>query len=277
VLAADGSGTMKAPIPAVANASNHNTIAFTYRVAAGGVSNGEVALTVPDGWSPPSLLETEAGYVTATVGTLSVSDRTITLSGLTLPGGARATLVYGSTAGGGPGATAPATGGEQDWIAASKASDEGTLTNLTDPPSIAVLSPDGSGTMTTETATVSAGSTGQSITFTYTAAPGGMSKGVIALTVPAGWSPPSLTNTSPGFVTASRGAVSVSGRRILVAGLTCRSDQTVELVYGSRSSGGPGANAPATTGTQSWAAASKSTSGGTLTNLASSPSISVAG
>ena len=277
VLAADGSGTAVASTPTVTNASSRNTLVFTYRVAAGGVSNGQIALTVPDGWSAPSLVETDAGYVTAAVGAPSVSERTVRLSGLTLGGGARVQLVYGSPVGGGPGATAPATGGDEDWVVASRASDEGTLTNLARAPSIAVLAPDGSGTMTTDTATVSAASTGQSITFAYTAAAGGISKGVVALTVPTGWSPPSAASSSPGFVTASRGTVSVSGRRIVVAGLTCTSGQTLEVVYGSRAAGGSGASAPATTGTQSWAAESKATAGGSFGRLVSSPSISVAG
>jgi Bacterial Ig-like domain/Lamin Tail Domain len=278
VLAPDGSGTMTAATSRVANASSRNTIAFTYRVASGGVSSGQFALTVPDGWSAPSMAGTNPGYVIASAGTLSVSERTITVSGLTLGAGARVQLVYGSTAAAGPGATAPPAGGDQDWVAASRASDEGTLTNLTDSPSIAVLAPDGSGTMTTETTAVSAGATGHSITFTYTAAVGGIYKGVIALVVPIGWSAPSMTGTAPGFVTASTGtvSVSVSGRTVVVAGLTHGGGETVQIVYGSTSSGGPGAAAPVTTGTQSWQTRSKASAGGTLQSLASSPSIAIA-
>ena len=69
----------------------------------------------------------------------------------------------------------------------------------------------GTGTMTTKTTSVTYGSTGHVITFTYTAATGGVSDGGVHLTVPAGWSTPSTTGTSAGYTTASTGTVSIDG------------------------------------------------------------------
>src|ERR1035438_9130174 len=54
----------------------------------------------------------------------------------------------------------------------------------------------GTGTMTTKTTSVNYGSTGHVITFTYTAATGGVSSGGVPLTGPSGWGGPSTTGTS---------------------------------------------------------------------------------
>src|SRR2546430_9609724 len=54
-----------------------------YTAAAGGISNGSVTLVVPSGWSAPSTTGSNAGYATASSGTVSVSAQTITVSSLT--------------------------------------------------------------------------------------------------------------------------------------------------------------------------------------------------
>src|SRR6202167_4651168 len=67
----------------------------------------------------------------------------------------------------------------------------------------------GTGTMTTKTTSVTYGTSDHVITFTYTAATGGVSNGGVPLTVPAGWSTPSTAGTSGGYTTASTGTVSI--------------------------------------------------------------------
>ncbi|MGP8162400.1 MAG: hypothetical protein ACLQAN_01235, partial [Acidimicrobiales bacterium] len=62
-----------------------------------------------------------------------------------------------------------------------------------------VYAADGSGTLTTPTANVANGSTGNTITFTYTAASGGVSGGAVTIAVPTGWSAPSTTGTAAGY------------------------------------------------------------------------------
>src|SRR6266545_2605786 len=116
-LSADGSGTMASSVSNVSASQTGRTITFTYTAASGGMLNGSVTLAVPSGWSAPSTTGSAAGYSTASTGTLSVAGSTITVSSLTLAGGATMTITYGSTAGGGPGATATSSTGAQTWTA----------------------------------------------------------------------------------------------------------------------------------------------------------------
>src|SRR5438128_1915288 len=275
VNAPHGTGTMTTPASHVANGSTGNTITFTYTAAAGGLSNGSITLDVPAGWSAPSTTGANAGYTTASTGTVSVSGQTITVSSVTLAGGSTFTTTYGATSGGGPGATATTTAGSATWQAKEKSTSGGTLTNLGASPSINVYAGDGSGTLTTPTSNVSASQTGRTITFTYTAATGGTSNGTVTLVAPSGWSAPSTTGSNAGYTAASSGSVSVSGQTITVSSLTLAAGNTFTVTYGDTSGGGPGATATASTGAQTWQAQEKSTSGGTLTNLGSSPSVTV--
>jgi adhesin/invasin len=138
-----------------------------------------------------------------------------------------------------------------------------------------VPSPDGSGTLTTVTSSVTAGSIGNTIVFTYTAAAGGMTAGKVQLTVPAGWSAPSTTGAAAGYTTASTGTVGVAGQVITISNVTLAANAVLTITYGSKASGGAGATAATAAGAQTWSAAEASTSGGTITGLASSPSITV--
>ncbi len=136
-------------------------------------------------------------------------------------------------------------------------------------------SANGTGTMTTKTTSVPYGSTGHVITFTYTAATGGVSGGGVHLTVPTGWSAPSTTGTSAGYTTASTGTVSVDGQTIVVLGVTLVAGATLTINYGAKAAKGPGATATTSVGAATWIATEKSTSGGTETTLAKSPVITV--
>src|SRR5436309_1092750 len=133
----------------------------------------------------------------------------------------------------------------------------------------------GSGTLTTPTTNVSACQTGRTITFTYTAAAGGVSNGSVPLVVPSGWTAPSTTSDNAGYTTASSGTLSVSSQTITVSSITLAGGSTFTITYGDTSGGGSGATATSSTGAQTWQAQAKSTSGGSLANLASSPSITV--
>jgi hypothetical protein len=129
--------------------------------------------------------------------------------------------------------------------------------------------------MTTKTTSVTYGSTGHVITFTYAAATGGVSSGGVHLTVPSGWSAPSTTGTSAGYTTASTGTVSVDGQTIVVLGVTLAAGATLTITYGSKAAKGPGATATTGVGAATWIATEKSTSSGTETTLAKSPVITV--
>jgi hypothetical protein len=281
VLAADGSGTLSTPTSSVSASSTGNTIVFTYTVATGGISGGEVDIAAPTGWTAP--VSTNAiGCTTVSSGALSFSGQTIKVSALTLTAGNTLTVTYGAISGGscgaGDGATASATTGAQTWQGKEKSTSGGTLTNLAASPSITVFAVDGSGTLTTPTANVVNASTGNTIVFTYTAATGGLSAGEVDIAVPTGWTAPVSTNAI-GCTTVSSGALSFSGQTIKVSALTLAGGGTVTVTYGATTGGActtnDGATAPSTAGAATWQGQEKSIAGGALTNISPSPSINV--
>ncbi len=133
--------------------------------------------------------------------------------------------------------------------------------------------PDGSGTASLTPATVT-GSTPTTLTFSYTAASGGMSAGKVAVTVPAGWTAPSTTSGTAGYTTASTGTATVSGETVTVSGVTLAAGQTLTLTYGA-GGGSDAAMSSATIGNATFTVNEQSTSTGTMTALAASPSLNV--
>ena len=119
--------------------------------------------------------------------------------------------------------------------------------------------------MSVSPSTVLVGSS-DTLTFTYTAAAGGMSSGSVTVSVPSGWSAPSTASGTAGYTTASTGTVSVAGPLITVSGVTLSSGSTLTLTYGS-GGGASAAVAPSSSGTSTFTTQEKSTSSGTLTDL----------
>jgi|GEM_PF-4008730 len=134
----------------------------------------------------------------------------------------------------------------------------------------------GSGTMSVSPKTVIASSTGNALTFTYTAAAGGTFDGQVDVNVTgaAGWTHPQTTNTAlPGYVSATGGSgrnvVSVSGTTVDVTGVTLSAGQTLKISYRD-------VQAPATTGPYAFVTSEASISSGTPAGaLASSPVVKV--
>jgi hypothetical protein len=253
-----------------------NTLTFNYTTASGGMSNSTVTVTVPAGWPLPSTTGNDPGFAKTNVGALAIDDRTIVVSGVNRAGGEVVQINYGAKSGGGTGATAPAGGASQSWTSKQKTLNSGTLTELASSPAISVLSPDGDGTMTVLPTSVTHGSTGNTLVFTYTAASGGMNNGTVNVVVPAGWSAPSTTGSAAGFTTASTGTVSIGGGgTIVVSGVTLNGGQTLTLTYGATSGGGLGATAPATLGPQPWITTQRSNNNGILTPITTQPVVTV--
>ena len=137
---------------------------------------------------------------------------------------------------------------------------------------------DGSGTLTTTTANVAASSTGNTVAFTYTPN-AGLDNGSVSVQVPAGWTAPQ-TGAGNGQITVSGGTgtntVTISGTgpwTVRVDNVQLGDDgtggiETLTITYN-------GGTASAATGAQTWQAQSRGISTGTMTNLASSPSITV--
>ncbi|HEV2642418.1 MAG TPA: hypothetical protein VGT98_06915, partial [Candidatus Elarobacter sp.] len=194
--------------------------------------------------------------------------RTITIIGLTLPSGSVVTIVYGSTAGGGPGAK-PRPAASAVWRFREQSSGTGNLSEVAASPVIHVLPPDGSGEVSTKTATVVNGATGRTIGFDYMAGAGGLHDGRLQVAIPAGWSPPTTDSTGAGYVTASRGQVAVDGRSVVISQLRLQGGDHVLFAYRK-------ARAPSTAvGYQQWVFKEQSGANGTLRPLASLPSIQV--
>lgn len=116
----------------------------------------------------------------------------------------------------------------------------------------------GEGSAVISPSSVMAGGTGNTAVITYTA---GLSAwvaapsfGTLLITVPPGWSAPSISGAAAGYFTASVSSGSVAGTavsgmnmRIFVSGLL--PGGTITVTYGSKALGGPGAAAQAGTGT----------------------------
>ena len=201
------------------------------------------------------------------------------MTGLSLSANASLTVTYGATSGGScgssDGATATSATGAQIWQGSQKATSGGTLTNITSP-SITVYAINGTGTMTVSPTAVQASSTGNVLTFTYTAATGGTSGGEVDVTVPSGWTAPQTTNSSSaGYVTTtcSGASVAVSSRIIKVTSLTLTGGSSCTIVYGT-GGGTHGVTAPSSTGPNTFSASDNSI-GGTVVALGTSPTVTV--
>jgi hypothetical protein len=253
VLSPDGSGAMSANATTVPNGAKGVALTFRYTAGKGGVKGGELSLFVPPGWSAPTTKPKSPGFVSAPGAKVSVSGRTVTLPVKQLGGGASLSITYA-------GATAPnGLVGEQNWVAFERSTFKGKLKPLAQPAQVTVLSPDGSGTLTRASGPVTAGSSGNTVVWVFTAAKGGMQDGSIELTVPSGWSAPSTNPKDAGYVTTSPGAPAVHGRTVLISGVTLPGDATLTITYGNRGGGGPGATAPdASAVARAWVARERS-------------------
>ena len=162
----------------VGNGSAGNTLTFTYTAAAGGMAAGDVTV---DRSGRLERAVDDAEPIPATRRRRPAPSRPPARRSPSAAsrsrGGATMTIVYGSTAGGGPGATAGTTAGANVFQTQQRSTAGGVLTNIAASPSLNVYAADGSGTMTTPTANVVNGSS-NTIVFTYkAAAAGGTSNG----------------------------------------------------------------------------------------------------
>ncbi|HWR60900.1 MAG TPA: FG-GAP-like repeat-containing protein [Clostridia bacterium] len=140
---------------------------------------------------------------------------------------------------------------------------------------IKVCARSGSGEIALSQHTFTAGKTSSTITFTYTAASGGMEDGKLTIEVPDGWSSLSTVPTANGYTTVSTGIVSISGRTLLISDITVSSGDTISVTYGDKNGGGPGATAPTVKGLYEWTVKSAAMADGSLSSLVNSPKISV--
>jgi len=146
-----------------------------------------------------------------------------------------------------------------------------------------VTTPDGAGTMTVSPTSVVAGSTTNTLTFTYKASGGALNDGTIDVTVPIGWTPPSLPIINArgpyaGYTTSTCGYVSIGdgGDGIDVTGVTLADNATCTITYGDPSGGsGTTVTAPSSATTSTFTTSTASMSTGTLADIATQPKVNV--
>jgi hypothetical protein len=90
----------------------------------------------------------------------------------------------------------------------------------------------GPGALTVTPTQVTTGSSDNTLTFTYTAAPAGLSGGELKLTVPKGWTAPQKkAKTAPGFVSASPARLTVSKSILSLKRLTLCGGCSATITY----------------------------------------------
>ena len=126
---------------------------------------------------------------------------------------------------------------------------------------------DGSGTNTVAPLTTLAG-TATTETFTYTAPTGGMTNGAVTIDVPAGWTAPQTRRRRRPGHRQHRHRRRRRARPTTVSGVTLNAGATLTITYTA-------GIATTTTGAATWTTKQKSTAGGTLTPIGTSPSVTV--
>ncbi len=272
----DGTGSLDVGPSTASASSSGNTLSFTYQSTAA-LTAGELTIVVPFGWSLPSTSPSAPGYTTTTCdgASLTMVANLIELTQFTLGGSSSCTVSYGDTSGGGQGATASSTPGPASFVTQEMSNAGGTLTDLASSPGVHVYGVDGGGRLSLARQYATAGSTGNTLAFTYTAAAGGLNDGQIDIAVPPEWPAPSTTATDGGYTTSSCGSVVPNGSAIQISDVTLSAGSTCAITYGDETGGGPGATAPTPPGSYAFRAQDASTPQGAPTALGSSPSIDI--
>jgi hypothetical protein len=240
--------------------SGGNTLSIAYAAGgqtwAGSPGYGTLKITVPSGFSPPSMNTADPGYFTVNVtngvlfsALVSGMDIIIKARDLVM-GTGTITVNYGSKIGGGPGATVPVN--EEQPVFNVEMSSSGDVTAPIEvQPSVDITGPLGS--VAISPSSIAVGSTGNDIQIIYTSdsswAPG-PAYGTLRIQVPNGFSRPSLNPFDPGYfsvgvVNGTLYQTTTDGSNIFVnaSGLSSGTGQII-IDYGSRSGSGPGATAP---------------------------------
>jgi subtilase family serine protease len=172
-VSAAGGGAMTAS-PSTVTAGSSTNFTFTYTAPSTGVTDGTLSVVVPSGWTAPTT-GSGAGMVATSVGTLTVTDRTIAVTDLNLAPNATVTITFGTTA---QPVTVPATAGLWVFVAAESPGNVAPV-ELAANPTVLVRA---LGTTTTLTAAPTAAMSGTTVTLTATVTPSAAS-GTVAFAV----------------------------------------------------------------------------------------------
>merc|ERR1712000_77544 len=202
-------------------------IVFT---AGGNMGGGKVSVTLPADWSAFSQTSGAAGYVTTSIDTDATPTAAVSggnlVSGVlevtiaSLGAGESFTINYDNV-------VVPSQTGSYSFGLKSQASTSGSLVSLAANPGITVgAAADGSGTavVTSVPTTVTAGSSGNTVSAVYTAV-GPIDAGAVALVVPTGWNAPAVANTTV-LSTGTIGDLSFELQTVTftLSGLTAQAD-----------------------------------------------------
>ena len=273
ICPSDQAGSVAVNPQSVPAASN-TTLMFTYTAGSCALGPGSsVSVTVPSGWTPPDTVSGTHGFVTSASGPVSVSGPVITVPAANLEPGAVVSFEYEA-------AQAPGSPGSSTFTDTEQSGPGGSAQDLASPPVVVVTTappppppppppPGGTGTMTVTPIRVMTAHR-STLRFTYTAAQAGLSRsGEITVEIPAGWTVPSSLPGQAGYVSASRGLLSVSGRRVTLTGVTLATGQQVSITYTA-------ATAPATAGLATFVTTQQPVGTATLAALRESPEVTVA-
>ncbi len=137
--AKNGSGTASISPATATHGSSGNRFTLTYSApATGALYDGKLKITVPSRWTAPSTTSTSPGLVTTSMGSLSISSQTITITGLRLAPGTSFTVIYGSIAGGQKGVTVPSSTGVYTFTTKQGSTSSANPVNLTNSPTVRV-------------------------------------------------------------------------------------------------------------------------------------------
>jgi hypothetical protein len=166
-------------------------------------------------------------------------------------------------------ATAPGFATTDSFTATEQWGSKPPVTDQLAPLPVTVTCPDdGTGTMIANPIDETAGSN-MTLAFTYTAGSCGVGAGgLVAVTVPGGWTQPNTTAGSAGFATWAGGPVSVTGPMIMVPVGQLAPGQQVTFYYETP-------RAPSSPAGYTFAAAEQSGADGSLQALAASPLVTV--
>ncbi len=226
------------------------------------------------------------------------------------------TVVYGDKSAGGPGATAQSSTGTAVFKVKSDPFGENTQ-EIANSPEVLVVEPTATPTLTTTptntptitptstntpTATpsftpatgegtasidpsvVAAGGTGNTMRIQYTAGPSDWAAppgyGTLRITVPDGWSAPSIDSLAEGYFTADSKGGTINGIQVIDRDMMIYAHSVpnttgkIIVIYGDKSGGGPGAKAQSNTGTAVFAVESD-TDGTDTYEIEDSPAVSI--
>ncbi len=269
VRAPDGSGTMTVNKTNVSAGATSQTLTFTYTAATGGINAGALRLLAPVNWTAPVGGNTSISFSGTGTGTLGFAGQQINVTSLNMTAGETMTVTYGT----GGGVTVPAVGTGAAWTTSENSSPSpGVLVAIGASPTVNVRAADGSGTMTVNKTDVSAGATSQTLSFTYTAASGGIQGGAAQLAAPVNWTAPVGGNTTIAFSGTGTGTLGFAGQQINVTSLNMTAGETMTVTYGT----GGGVTVPAVGTGATWTTSENSSPNpGTLVAIGTSPTVNV--